>query len=253
LYLCFSILLNQTFGAFNFVFMRIRITLFLLILFLQTVVSQDIVKSSPFIFYPSAYQKWEYKICTGISLTRLPNQIVEEEINTLPMISADFRMGLPLKLVLHSQINTNYISNKFSLGLQKNIIDGKIALAVGANASLWYGQLHQEVIRLDAFGGILNPYIVGGVRFKDVYLSLKVENQYGIMKTFSEGVSLGKSSQPNSAYSFHFTIEQPLWNNHWVAMGFKLNYAKFNYQSWLTYSAINQFLLYPEYSFKYIF
>jgi len=215
--------------------MKIKITLFLLLIVQQSIISQDIVKPKSFIFYPSAYQKREYKISTGISLTRLPNQIVEEEINTLPMINADFRMGLPLKLELHSQINTNYISNMFSLGLQKNIIDGKIALALGANVSLWYGQLHQEVIRLDAFGGILNPYIVGGVRFKDVYLSLKVENQFAIMKTFSEGVSLGKSPQPNSAYSFHFTIEQPLWNNHWVALGFKLNYAKFNYQSWLTY------------------
>ncbi|MEI6752233.1 MAG: hypothetical protein WCK78_03605 [Paludibacter sp.] len=233
--------------------MKIKITLFLLLIVQQFIVSQDIVKSSPFIFYPGAYQKREYKISTGISMTRLPNQIVEEEINTLPMINADFRLGLPLKIELHSQLNTNYISNMFSFGLQKNIIDGKIGLAVGANASLWYGQLHQEVIRLDAFGGILNPYIIGGIRFNDVYLSLKVENQYGIMKTFSEGVSLGKSSQPNSAYSFLFTIEQPLWNNHWVALGFKLNYAKFNYQSWLTYSAINQFLLYPEYSFKYIF
>ena len=233
--------------------MKIKLAILLLYIFIQSSVSQDIVKPKPYIFFPGAYQKWEYKISGGLSLTRLPNEIVEEEINTLPMLNADFRMGLPLKIMLHSKINTNYISNMFSLALQKNIIDKKFALAVGANSSFWFGQLYQEVIRLNAFGFIINPYIVGGVHFDDIYLSLKLENQYGTMRTFSEGVPLGKSNQPNSAYSFQFTIEQPLWNNHWVALGLKLNYAKFNYQSWLTYSAIDQYLLYPEYSFTFIF
>jgi hypothetical protein len=140
-----------------------------------------------------------------------------------------------------------------SLSVQKSIIDKKIAIAVGVNTSYWFGQLYQYVIRLKAFGAIANPYIAGGVHFKDIYLSLKLENQFSIMKTASEDEMLGRSAQPNSAYAVQFIIEQPLWKNNWVALGVKLNYSKFYYQAWLTYTAIDEYLLYPEYSFTFIF
>jgi hypothetical protein len=228
--------------------------LFILLFFLQIqVFGQDTISKENFIFFPGSYKKWDYKFSTGVSLTRLPNDIIEEEINSLPMLNGDFKMGLPKKFMLHSKINANYISNMFSIGLQKSIIDKKNALAMGINTSFWFGQLYQDVIRLRAIGFVFNPYIIGGIHFKDFYLSLKFENQFSTMKTFSDDAMLGTSRQPNSAYSLQFVIEQPLWNNHWVAMGVKLNYATFNYQSWLTYSAIDKYLLYPEYSFAFIF
>ncbi len=233
--------------------MRIKIIVILLFI-IQNIVAQDTVKRKPFIFYPGSYKTWEYKISTGVSLTRIPVEIVEEEINSLPMINCDFRMGFPKKFLLHSKINANYISNMFSIAIQKSIIDKKFSFAIGANSSFWFGQLYQDVIRLNAIGFILNPYIIGGVHLKDFYLSLKFENQLiSKMRTISDNTMLGKSSQPNSAYSLQFQIEQPLWNNHWVALGAKFNYATFNYQSWLTYSAIDKYLLYPEYSFTFIF
>ena len=233
--------------------MNTKTLLFFLILFQSSIHAQDIVPHKPYIFFPGAYQKWEYKISTGISLTRLPNEIIEEEINTLPTLNADFKIGLPLKFILHSSINTNYISNRLSLDIQKNIIDKKFAFAIGVNSSYWFGQLYLDAIKLKAFGFIFNPYITTGFHFDDIYISLKIENQFAVMKTSSEDVMLGRSTQPNSAYSFHFSIEQPLWNNNWVALGVKFNYAKFNYQAWLTYTAIDEYLFYPEYSFTFIF
>jgi len=233
--------------------MKFKITLLLVFILHHLGIGQDIIKSKPFIFFPGAYPKWEYKISTGISLTRLPNEIIEEEINTLPTINADFKMGLPLKFMLHSRINTNYISNMLSLAVQKSIFDRRTALAVGINTSYWFGQLYQDVIRLKAYGFIVNPYISCGIHFNDIYLSLKFENQFSIMKTSSEDAMLGRSSQPNSAYAIQFIVEQPLWKNNWVALGVKLNYSKFYYQAWLTYTAIDEYLLYPEYSFTFIF
>ncbi len=233
--------------------MNTKILLFFLILSQTIIHAQDVVPHKPYIFFPGVFQKWEYKISTGISLTRLPNEIIEEEINTLPMVNADFKIGLPLNFLLHSRIEANYISNRISLAIEKNIISKKFALAVGLNSSYWFGQLYQDAIKLKAFGGILNPYIAGGFHFNDIYISLKIDNQFGIMKTSSEDVMLGRFTQPNSAYSFTFSLEQPLWKNNWVAMGVKLNYAKFNYQAWLTYTAIDEYLLYPEYSFTFIF
>ncbi len=189
----------------------------------------------------------------GVSLTRLPNEIIEEEINTLPMLNVDYKMGLPLKFMLHAKLNSNYISNMGSLAVQKSIFDRKFALALGVNSSYWFGQLYLNNIRLNASGYLFNPYISGGIHIKDLYLSLKIEDQFGSMKTYSDDVFLARSPQPNSAYSFQISIEQALWNNNWVALAVKFNYAKFNYQAWLTYSAFNNYLLYPEYSFTFIF
>lgn len=233
--------------------MKTTLTIFLLIIVQSFIFGQDSIPQKPYIFYPGSYPKWKHKFSTSISLTRLPTEIIEEEINSVPMIHGDFRIGLPKKFMFQTSISSNYISNMLSLSFQKSVIDKKFSLALGAKTSFWYGQLYQDVIRLRAVGFILNPYIVGGIHLKDYYLSVKFENQYATMRTFSDDAMLGKSSQPNSAYSISFSIEQPLWDNHWVALGAKFNYAKFQYQSWLAYNAIKTYLLYPEFSFTYIF
>ena len=72
------------------------------------------------------------------------------------------------------------------------------------------------------------------------------------MKTQSEDVLLGEFYRPLSAYCLNFSIEQPLWNDHWVLIQIKLNYAKFFYQSWLAYSTVDEYLLYPQFSFGFI-
>ncbi len=217
------------------------------------VVSQENKQKNNIIFYPSSFQKWDYKISTGLSITRVPLEITEEEINTLPMINAEFKIGLPKKISVFTKLNTNYISNMISIAFQKNVFEKRAIIGLGLNTSFWFGHLYQEVIRLNANGFILNPYIIGGYKFNNFYISCKLENQFSTMRTFSEDATLAKSSQPNSAYSFQFIVEQPLWNNNWVAIGVKLNYAKFYYQAWLTYTAIDEYLLYPEYSFSFIF
>lgn len=233
--------------------MKIKFVFFLLFLYSYNVLSQNKILINPCISFPGSYQKWDYKFSAGLSITRVPLEITEEEINTSPMLNANFRIGLPKKFALQAKLNTNYISNMISVDIQKNLIDKKAVFGLGVNTSFWFGHLYQEVIKLNASGFIFNPYIIGGYKFKDFYLTVKLENQFSTMRTFSEDATLGKSSQPNSAYSFQFIVEQPLWNNNWVSLGVKLNYAKFYYQAWLTYTAIDEYLLYPEYSFSFIF
>lgn len=233
--------------------MKIKLLFFILIFNSLYVVSQNNIQKNDFIFYPGSLSQWDYKFSIGLSLTRIPLEITEEEINTLPMINADFKMGMPKKFTLHAKLNSNYISNMISIAFQRNIIERRTVFGLGVNTSFWFGHIYQEVIRLNANGFIINPYIIGGYNFNNFNISCKLENQFSTMRTFSEDAILARSSQPNSAYSFQFIVEQPLWNNNWVAIGVKLNYAKFYYQAWLTYTAIDEYLLYPEYSFSFIF
>ena len=88
-----------------------------------------------------------------------------------------------------------------------------------------------------------------GYNFKDFILSMNIETQHSFMLTWSKDASLGKIQTPDAGIGVGFVLEQPLWNNHWVNLGFKVNYAKFYYQSWLSFSTLNEYLLYPEFSF----
>ena len=102
--------------------MKIKLSIFFFLFVSNIVFSQDSIPHKPYIFYPGVYKKGEHKFSAGISLTRLPNEIIEEEINTLPMLNADYNLGLARKFTFHAKINANYISNMLSLAIQKNII-----------------------------------------------------------------------------------------------------------------------------------
>ncbi len=71
-----------------------------------------------FFSFPKKYNSLETGYQIGIDITRLPVQVVEEEIAYSPMPTFDFRLGLPADLSLMLKLNSNYISNNASLGLQ---------------------------------------------------------------------------------------------------------------------------------------
>jgi hypothetical protein len=165
------------------------------------------------------------------------------------MLNLDFRLGLSRGWDLNFQFYSNYFANMGTLGLHWMIWGKKIAVTIGENTSIWFGHLELESIQLKSMGVIVSPVFSIGydaAKFK-VTGCLELQNSY--MKTLSHGVLLGEFYRPLSAIRFKFFIEQPLWNNHWVALGIKLNYAKFYYQSWLAYSSIDEYFLYPEFSF----
>ena len=80
-------------------------------LFIQAgLYGQDTLYKYDYFYFPKAYQKWDNKIFIGLSVTRLPVVVVEEEISQSPMLNLGFRLGLPWELNITSHFNTNYIS-----------------------------------------------------------------------------------------------------------------------------------------------
>lgn len=228
----------------------ILLFLFLTINFIMYGEGQE--NKEKYIFHPKALKSFNMHLLLGFSIARLPAVVVEEEISFSPMVFAYYRLGLPLNLSLNIQLNSNYISNHLLGGLKWTFYDTDLSLSFGTNYSVWYGKLKTEGINLETWGTMLSPNVAIGIDFKKFLLSAEVETQYCWFQTYSDDENLGTIKKPAAGYAIKISLEQPLWDNNWLTLALKLNYARFYYQSWLTYTTINEYLLYPELIFGFV-
>lgn len=231
---------------------RYSINLILVLLLWQNALSQNSADRQAYFFYPKSYKTLHYAAVAGLSITKLPIALVDDEVNTSPMLKMDFRIGVSKRVDLNLQFYSNYLANLGSVGFQWMLLDSKLAMAIGENTSVWFGHLDLEAIQLKSMGVVVAPTLSIGYDANYFTLTAILEIQSSYMNTLSNDILLGEFYLPFSAYNFKFIIEQPLWNEHWVTLEIKLNYAKFYYQSWLTYSNIDEFFFYPEFSFGFI-
>lgn len=203
-------------------------------------------------YYPKEYQNWSTKYIVGASLSKLPTEVVEEEINSAPILNFAFRLGLPGQITTIFELNTNYFTNYASLALQHSFVNKDLSLAGGIKFSGWFGHPQLSFTNVKATGMILSPYITTGIDFGDFILTATADVESYYIYNSSEGQKLGEWFKPLSGFGLKFSLEQPLWNNHWVNLGIKLNFSKFYYQSWLSFSTIDEYLLYPEFSLGFI-
>ncbi len=214
--------------------------------------SQDSLYKYDYFYFPKAHKNWDYQFYTGLSVTRLPVVVVEEEISQSPMLNLGFRLAIPWEISFTTHFNTNYISNYSNFCFYKSFNWGRHSLAIGSKVAVWFGHLEMDAIHLKSYGWIINPTIIYGIDFTDFVVSAEFETQHSRMFTSSEDEYLGTLKDPTAGYAIKFNIEQPLWKTNCVSMSVKLNYAKFYYQSWLSFNAVNDYLFYPEIIFGFI-
>ena len=202
-----------------------------------------------FFFFPKAYDPLELGANFAIGVTRLPVQVVEEEISYSPMPILNLRLGLSKTLSALMQINSNYISNHASLGIMKSYSLGDIYFSLGTTFSAWFGHIQLDAIKLKTWGVYLTPNAGFGFDFGSLFFSTQFETQHHIFWTYAENQFLGVLKKFDGGFAVKFCAEQPLWNKHWVSLSLKLNYSKFYYQSWLSYSTVDEYLFYPEFNF----
>lgn len=187
----------------------------------------------------------------GLSVSHLPSIVVEEEISQSPMLMFGAKLGLPYRFDFALSFQSNYIANYGLSELYWNLIDNKFSLSFGAKFAMWFGHLEMDAIHLKSYGGILYPTVKMSYDFDKYIISSELESQHSQMTTSSEDEILGTLREPSAGFAARFTIEQPLWGNQIVALSLKLNYAKFYYQSWLSFTTIDEYLLYPEILFAF--
>ena len=212
----------------------------------------DNLQQYKYIQFPKAYNKWQCVIMPGISVAKLPVIISENEISRSPLLLLDVRLGLPYNISSTLQLNTNYISNLAAISFGWTFLNESITLAAGGKISGWYGQLELDSENFSSRGWILSPFVKAGMSFDEIFFSVQLESMHSRYYTYSENEFLGIVRDPGAGLTCQFTLEQPFWNDNWVLLAIRLNYSKFFYQSWLSYSTIDDYLIYPEIIFGFI-
>lgn len=187
-----------------------------------------------------------------MSVTKLPVEVIEEEQNILPYLLGGVRLDMPVPLALDVQFQSNYLANNGSLGLEWMLQNRSLVTSIGLRTSVWFGHLEMDYFRLKTFGIDMSPSVSAGLDLGDVTLKATGFVRFSYMKTDSDDKLLLEKYTPLSAYGAALTIEQPLWNDHWVALSIGATYAKFTYHSWITYTTLEDYLFYPEATFGFV-
>jgi hypothetical protein len=229
--------------------MKNRIKIIFIFFAIILISSRLCSKENNFYFYPKVMNQWDINYNVGLSLTYLPTAVVEEEINSSPFLNFGVKLAFSKNSFARLDMGSNYLANIGTLGYFYNFINNDISLGVGLRTSIWFGHLNFSAFNIKSTGGIIAPEVHAGFSIGDLKISSAVELESNYIYTTSDDQYLGESFQKFSGLTFKFSVEQPLWKEHWVSTSLKLNYNKFYYQSWISFSTVDEYLLYPEFSF----
>ncbi|MCX6155290.1 MAG: hypothetical protein NT007_14135 [Candidatus Kapabacteria bacterium] len=199
-----------------------------------------------YISFPKPYKEHEFNQSIGVSVTVLPRSVFEDAYSQLPMIYYKARYGLPYNFSANGRFNTVIFTNQASIGLMWSYNFNDYYIAAAYEWGQWFGFMESEGLSIKSRGSLNYPSISLGHQFDKVRLTLKGELMIQTQKTAVDGLAIGQSFNGISGYAISAIIEQPLWKNHTVLGEIKLNFNKFHYQTWLSYSTFNSFILYPE-------
>jgi hypothetical protein len=202
--------------------------------------------------YPHQLKKWRFEIAAGLSLVMPPKDLLENAYQA-PLVNIHMTFGLPWKFSLEGDVTTLIVSNQFALG--PHIAFGKrnFTMNLGWDVAFCYGQLKQFGFDNRAKVWLHYPNISFGYKLKDIAFTLK-----GELVTVANVVQTSGTNEVNNSKNFvnGFTaavyIEQRLWKDHVFIIGFKDNYEKFYWPTWMIFTTFNRFYHIPELSFSWI-
>lgn len=184
----------------------------------------------------------------GLSLTTLPQPVVESEIPA-PAIDIQMKSGIMRNVSLVTTFSTNIFSNVLQAGIQWNNKSDRFSYAGGANIGVFGGWLSVEgqFDRNWAYAVALMPVIRTGYRFDEFSLSTTFSGTL-ILSAQTHVGSLQAQGTTSSVNDLFVTIavEQPFLRSSIVSTGISIAYSRTPYQSWILFNTLDQYLLIPE-------
>lgn len=228
-------------------------TLFISILFLNIISALTVsAESNNNYYYPKTDSLWHFRFISELSATALPKIVVEEEISYSPIIGFGMDIKSPYHISSSLGFYSNYFSNYGIASLKWHPINSKFSLSIGSKVAVWFGHLELDAVHLKSWGVLLYPTITVGYDFNKFLITADFESQHSNMHTFSEDDYLGTIKTFDAGFGAKLSLEQPFCGSSSVILSAKINYAKFYYQSWLSYSTLDEYLFYPEFIISYI-
>lgn len=196
---------------------------------------------------PRVYFPFETKNSFSVLFTHLPIDWVETSID-VPLFQFNNKLGLPAGFTLESSIQSIIVSNQLRAGPHWNIETGKFSFATGIDWALLHGKMEIAGFNNKTWGWCTYPNISAGFQTRDIAFTFSVE--YSIinsLKITSGNAEILHSRNFRSGPTFSLFVEQPLWKNHLMVLGFINNFQKFYFPAWPAFSTSNSRYYIPQF------
>lgn len=221
---------------------------FLCIVMLPSAAAQEILSGNrDYVFFPGHRPEYEFSYFTGLSLAQLPSKIVEDVFDQVPMIELKGSLPLPGNLTAEAGLNTNIFTSQLSLSPSYSASFRKLSFNAGSELLFWFGFYKNDGFNVSVLGWGYSPFVSAGYDFDDFLLSLRLSADIKAQSTYMRKISYKNYSPEFKGLAMSLAVEQPLWRDHWFALGFRANYTTFFYKSWISFSTFEQYTFYPEF------
>ena len=206
----------------------------------------DGIKNYSFIL-PHRYQVLETKTSISLSYVRLPEDWVETSIDA-PLIQLSNKIGLPAGFTFESSFQSMYVANQFRFGPHWIFEVGKFSFAAGIDEGLLFGKMDISGFNNKARGWMFYPSVSIGFHSKDLAFTLSAErNTIQSLSLSSGNAETSGFKNFKSGQTISIYLEQSLWNNHVMILGFMNNFQKFYFPAWPAFSAFNRRYYIPQF------
>ena len=198
--------------------------------------------------YPVQLQPNEFRSTLDINMARAPEDILEEaSFIRAPLPTWDMRYGLPRNFQLTGAVTSIIITNHFAAGASWVYAFDRVHVEVGDRIAYWFGFMHSYGFDNTAHGWFNYPAMAVGYDFGSMAVTLRGE--LSIVTSLTTYAGDLETSSDNNFYnggSLALMLEQPLWKDNYVTLGFRVNHIKFFYPTWLLFPTFNRYYYIPE-------
>lgn len=206
---------------------------------------------SHLMWYPHSFKKWHVQTALGFSMVKPPLVWVFGSL-TAPIINFHMNLGLPKGFAITADVSTIVVSNQFRFGPSWNYQYKNFSFGLGYDAALIIGQMKVKEYDNRATAILLYPNISVGYRVKRVAFTLKGElNSLVYSKVTAGEDEMTHHQRFFNGGSVALYVEQKMWKNHYIIVGFKDNINKLYWPVWLLFTTYNRYYQIPELYFSF--
>ena len=238
--------------------MNIRLTIFFffignLMLFAQEPAPGDTFAiTSHAMQFPHHYKKWGFQVSAGLSFVRPPKDLLENSYQA-PLVNIHSTFGLPWNFSLEGDLTTLVVSNQLALGPRFSYLYKNFGIKAGWDVAFIYGQIKQGGFDNSTQCWFHYPNLSIGYKLKKIAFTFKGELVI-VARAYTQS---GENEVTNSknfinGATFALYIEQRIHKNKVLAIGFKDNYVKGYWPTWMIFTTFNRHYHIPELNFSWI-
>jgi hypothetical protein len=200
----------------------------------------DIRKHS--FFLPGEVTPGKITHLVGLAAIKMPEEIIEDEtFLRMPLAFYKVKIGMPGNFSLKAAVESNIITYHFEGGVGWNLLLDNFSFYPELRSSFWTGRLEQYGFDSGMRGFDLTPALSTGYSFRKFSVTLTTELLYQISNTIRSGdIVVSREPRRFNGYSAGIFVEQPLWKNNIVVIGFKSQLIELYYPVWVAFSTFKR-------------